>query len=205
MSRGGSNSYTWATNNPDKVSCIYADNPAPGKPWAFRASYVTSDALVDLDLLSEGFHIITGPCPTNTDGPLLEHWNSVYQFFTDQGFSKKPVLEGDGAALGEACGWAIENPDKVSCLYGENPVFRSFITKKPLLENLSILARAEIPIILVSESLDPWYADNTIAAEKQYIKFGGRIKVITKEGTGHYLLAPELVDPVVELLIKYLK
>jgi len=27
MSRGGRNAYTWATANPDKVSCIYADNP----------------------------------------------------------------------------------------------------------------------------------------------------------------------------------
>ena len=28
MSRGGVNEYDWATANPDKVSCIYADNPA---------------------------------------------------------------------------------------------------------------------------------------------------------------------------------
>ena len=28
MSRGGVNEYVWATVNPDKVSCIYADNPA---------------------------------------------------------------------------------------------------------------------------------------------------------------------------------
>src|SRR5882757_8106589 len=27
MSRGGEYSYTWATANPGKVSCIYADNP----------------------------------------------------------------------------------------------------------------------------------------------------------------------------------
>jgi len=28
MSKGGVNAYKWATANPDKVSCIYADNPA---------------------------------------------------------------------------------------------------------------------------------------------------------------------------------
>ena len=27
MSRGGEYAYTWATTHPDKVSCIYADNP----------------------------------------------------------------------------------------------------------------------------------------------------------------------------------
>jgi hypothetical protein len=31
MSRGGSNAYTWATNNPDKVFAIYADNPGLGR------------------------------------------------------------------------------------------------------------------------------------------------------------------------------
>ena len=34
MSRGGVNEYDWATVNPDKVSCIYADNPAI-RPEAF--------------------------------------------------------------------------------------------------------------------------------------------------------------------------
>src|SRR5207237_4878653 len=28
MSRGGEYAYTWATNHPDHVTCIYADNPA---------------------------------------------------------------------------------------------------------------------------------------------------------------------------------
>ena len=31
MSRGGVNEYMWATANPEKVSCIYADNPAIGR------------------------------------------------------------------------------------------------------------------------------------------------------------------------------
>ena len=31
MSRGGEYAYTWATANPDKVSCIYADNPGANR------------------------------------------------------------------------------------------------------------------------------------------------------------------------------
>ena len=27
MSRGGRNALTWSTTNPDKVSCLYIDNP----------------------------------------------------------------------------------------------------------------------------------------------------------------------------------
>ncbi len=41
MSRGGEYAYTWATANPTKISCIYADNPA-----------ITSDALEKLDGLA---------------------------------------------------------------------------------------------------------------------------------------------------------
>jgi hypothetical protein len=31
------------------------------------------------------------------------------------------VLAGAGGAAGEAYAWAIENPEKVSCIYAENP------------------------------------------------------------------------------------
>ena len=77
--------------------------------------------MVDLALLDRGFHIVTGPVPYNADGPSLPSWNAVYNLLTSHGFSKKPVLEGAGGAAGEAYAWAIANPDKVSCIYGENP------------------------------------------------------------------------------------
>jgi len=57
---------------------------------------VTRDAAVDLALLGKGFHVVTGPVPTDTDGPVLQQWNAVYKLLTDAGLSKKPVLEGAG-------------------------------------------------------------------------------------------------------------
>ena len=39
-------------------------------------------------------HIVTGPVPFNADGPILQHWNAVYQHLIDHGFSRKPVMEG---------------------------------------------------------------------------------------------------------------
>ena len=94
---------------------------APGKPWVFRADYLKRDAVVDQALLAKGFHIVVGPVGYGVDGPQLEDWNKVYKYLTDHGFSKKPVMEGDGGAAGEAYAWAIANPDKVSCIYGEDP------------------------------------------------------------------------------------
>ena len=66
----------------------------------------------------QGFHIVTGPVSTDANGPVREQWNAVYKHLTDHGFSRKPVMEGAGTAAGEAYAWAIENPDKVSCIYG---------------------------------------------------------------------------------------
>src|SRR5262249_39772985 len=49
------------------VAVIVPKTPAAGKPWALRAGFVTRDAVVDLALLASGFHIVTGPIPTDTD------------------------------------------------------------------------------------------------------------------------------------------
>ena len=121
----------------------------------FRADYVSRDSVVDLALLADGFHIVTGPVPYNADGPSLQSWNAVYKLLTDHGFSKKPVLEGAGGAAGEAYAWAIANPDKVSCIYGENPVLRCTMTKAQPLDNLAALAKAGVPLLHVCGSLDP--------------------------------------------------
>src|SRR5439155_6754311 len=106
------------------VSVIVPKTTAPGKPWVFRADFVARDAVVDLALLGEGFHIVTGPVPTDTNGPVLAQWNAVHKYLTDAGLSKMPVLAGAGGAAGEAYAWAIEHADKDSCIYAENPLLR---------------------------------------------------------------------------------
>jgi len=184
------------------LSVIAPETTAPGMPWVFRVDYVTRDAIVDLALLAKGFHIVTGPVPTNSNGPVLEEWNTVYKYLTDHGFSRKPVMEGGGVAAGEAYAWAIENPDKVSCIYGENPVLRSNLAKTQPIDNLAPLAEAGVPLLHVCGSLDPWFDDNTRVVEKRYKELGGKITVIVKEGVGHYPLAPKDPKPVVDFITK---
>jgi hypothetical protein len=129
---------------------------------------------------------------------------------TDHGFSKKPAMEGAGAGAGEAYAWAIENPDKVSCIYGENPVLRSIMTgkqppldnaKKPPLDNLAPLAKAGVPILHVCGQLDPWLDRETRVAEKRYKEFGGQMTVIVKPGEGHFPIGPVDPTPVVEFIM----
>src|SRR5262245_12971662 len=159
---------------------------APGRPWVIRADLVSRDAVVDLALLQKGFHIVTGPRPRDPTHTVLQEWNALYAYLIDQGFSKKPVIEGAGGAAGEAYAWAIANPDKVSCIYSENPDLRSHTSKTQPLDDLAPLAKAGVPLFHVCGSLDPWFESQTKVAQKRYQKLGGRITVMIQEGEGHY-------------------
>jgi pimeloyl-ACP methyl ester carboxylesterase len=182
------------------INVIVPKTAAAGNPWVFRADNVTRESVVDLALLAGGFHIVVGPVPYNADGPSRAHWDTVYRYLTEHGFSKKPVLEGAGGAAGEAYAWAIENPDKVACVYGENPVMRSHMAKTQPLDNLAPLAKAGVALMHVCGGLDPWLNDQTRVAEKRYKELGGQITVIVKEGEGHYPLAPKSLKPVVDFI-----
>ena len=184
------------------IDVIVPRTTAPGNPWVFRAGFVARDAVVDLALLARGFHIVTGPVPYNADGPLRPHWDAVYKHLTDHGLSSKPVMEGAGGAAGEVYAWAIENPDKVCCVYAENPVLRSKMSKTPPLDQLAPLAGARVPLLHVCGSLDPWLDTQTRVAEKRYAELGGQLTVILKEGEGHYPLAPKDLEPVLDFITK---
>ncbi len=183
------------------ITVIVPKTAAAGRPWVFRSEVVSRDAVVDLALLAKGFHIVTGPVSYNADGPVLAHWNNVYKHLTDHGFSKMPVLEGAGRSAGDAYAWAIENPEKVSCIYGENPVLRSVMATMPLLDHLAPLAKAGVPLLHVCGSLDPALDANTRLVEKRYQELGGSIVVVFKEGDGHYPLAPRDPKPVVDFIV----
>jgi pimeloyl-ACP methyl ester carboxylesterase len=175
---------------PMTVTVIAPSNAATGKPWVYRAGFVFRDAKVDQELLAKGFHIVTGPVGVDFIG---KDWNTVYEHLTGHGFSKKPSVEGAGGGAGEVYAWAIENPDKVSCVYAENPRMHSALAKTQPLDNLAPLAKANVPLLHVCGSLDPYFKENTLEVEKRYKKLGGKIVVIVKKGGGHYPLAPE--DP----------
>jgi hypothetical protein len=174
---------------------------APGKPWVFRAVPIGRDSVVDLALLAKGYHIVAAPVVAQS-GPVREQWDAVYKLLTDHGFSRKPVMEGAGTAAGEAYAWAIENPDKVSCIYAENPALRSLMAKSPPLDNLAPLAGAGVPLIHACGSLDPWLESQTRVIEERYRELGGQITVIVKEGEGHYPLAPKDPKAVTDLITK---
>ena len=189
------------TFNSDGMTIVVPRTVAPGKPWVFRAGAIERDATVDQALLAKGFHIVIPPLA----GPGYEakQWSEIYKTLVDNGFSKKPVLEGTGAKAGEAYAWAITNPDKVSCIYARNPFMRSLMTKLPLIDNLAPLAKAGVPILHDCGSLDPWLNDQTRVVEKRYKKLGGKITVIVRPGEGHLPLSPKDPASVVDFIVSH--
>ena len=125
-----------------------------------------------------------------------------YRFLVDQGFSLKPVMEDAGGAAGEVYAWAIANPDKVSCLYAENPILRLAMSNTQPLDHLAPLANAGVPLLHVCGSVDPWLETQTKVVQQRYQKLGGQITVIIKEGDGHYPLAPRDPQPVMEFILR---
>src|SRR5258706_4464466 len=123
---------------------------------------------------------------------------------TAHGFPKKPAMTGVGAGAGEAYAWAIQNPDKISCIYGENPAMRSIMSgnqpplndaKNPLVDNLAPLAKAGVPILHVCGSLDPWLDRDTRVAAKKYKELRGAFTVIIRQGEGPFSTRPQEPQP----------
>ena len=192
------------------MAVLVPKNPATGKLWVLRADRIDRTTTeVDLALLAKGYYIVA-PSLLGGRGPMREDWNAVYQLMTDAGFSKKPVLEGVGASAGEAYAWAVKNAEKVSCIYGENPVLRGTMAIKgtydenapvPHIDNLSPLAKAGVSILHVCGSLDPWLDRETRVAEKKYKELGGNFMVIIKQDEGHFAAGPQDPKPVVDFIV----
>ena len=98
--------------------------PAPGKPWIWRAEFFDAFPETDLALLARGFYLAyisvgnTFGCPD-----ALAHWDVFYRELTGKyGLAKKATLEGLSRGGLYVFNWAAANPDKVSCIYGDNAV-----------------------------------------------------------------------------------
>lgn len=184
------------------VHAIVPDTTAPGKPWVLRADLAPRNATVDLALLDMGFHIVTAPRPRDPGVTLFEEWNRLYHYLVEQGFSPKPVFECSGGAAGEIYDWAIANPEKVSCIYAENPMLRNLGSHTTPIDNLRPLAKANVPLLHVCGELDPWFETHTKVAQKRYRELGGRFTLFVNKGEGHLPLAPKNVRPVLEFITK---
>ncbi len=185
----------------DAMSIVVPQKPAPGKLWVFHPSFLERDSTVALALLARGYYIVLPPI--SGAGAVQKEWDDVYTRMVENGFSRKVVMEGTGAKAGESYAWAIANPDKVSVIYARNPLMRSLMFTKPLIDNLAPLAKAGIPVLHDCGSLDPWLTSQTRAVEKRYKALGGKITVLVTKGEGHFPVSRKDPKPVVDFIVSH--
>jgi hypothetical protein len=177
---------------------------APGNPWSWRGCYWDHQPQTEIALLNRGWCIaFIMPEPDTL-------WDVWYSFLTEQhGLSSKPAFIGMSKGGFNEFAWATAHPDKVSCIYADNPAI-----SRESLTDLWKLARADVPLLHVCGSMDPilgdpsWVLNNTYqplygtrTIETVYRQLGGRISVMLKEGYGHHPHSLPDPTPIADFMV----
>src|SRR6266516_3095179 len=130
---------------------------AAGKPWSWRGCYWDHQPQAEVELLRRGFHIAyVEASATLKPGRTWEAW---YEFLAEKhGLSRKPCFVGMSRGGEYAYIWATTHPDKVSCIYADNPGGNPEILMK-----LGELAANDVPLLHVCGSIDPILGKFTLA------------------------------------------
>ena len=98
---------------------------ASGSPWIWRSEFFGHEPQADLALLEKGWHLVYVSSAAGLYGSptAVKIWNKAYEYLTQEhNLSNKPVLEGFSRGGLLVYNWAVENPEKVMCIYGDAPV-----------------------------------------------------------------------------------
>lgn len=110
----------------DTRQCIIVAprKPAGHLPWIWRARFFGHEPQTDLTLLEKGFHLVYMDVADLFGSPAaVNHWNNFYNYLTGHhGFNQRTALEGMSRGGLIVYNWASANPDKVACIYADNPV-----------------------------------------------------------------------------------
>jgi hypothetical protein len=163
---------------PGKVRCLIVVplKMAPGSPWSWRGCYWDHQPQTEIELLRRGFYIAFAGCDPG------KYWDYWYQFLVSTyGLSARPAFIGMSRGGLNEYSWATVNPEKVSCIYADNPVLFP-----QSIQRLAELARNDVPLFHICGSFDFLLQQNTRVVENLYHQSGGRISVMIKEGLGHH-------------------
>lgn len=112
------------------IDLVAPHEPASQRPWVWHGEFFGHKPEPDIRLLEAGFHCVDVDLPDQLGSPqAVEKWNRVYDHLTTRfGLSRKVGLVGLSRGGLYCYHWAIANPDRVACLYGDAPVvdFRSW-------------------------------------------------------------------------------
>jgi pimeloyl-ACP methyl ester carboxylesterase len=172
---------------PGKYRCIIVvpRKAAPGSPWSWQGRYWDHQPQAEVELLHRGFHI------TYVMSDPGKSWDAWYRYLTEKnGLSKKPAFIGMSKGGVNEYSWATMNPDKVSCIYADNPALYP-----ESMQRIAELARNDVPLLHICGSFDFLLEQHTIPVENLYRQMGGRISVMIKDGAAHH--PHSLQDPTI--------
>ena len=106
------------------VLVVAPQETATGNPWVWHGEFFGHKPAPDIELLKRGYHIVYMRVPNMLGCPkAVEHWNAFHSELTSKyNFAKKVALVGLSRGGLYCYNWAIANPDKVACIYGDAPV-----------------------------------------------------------------------------------
>ena len=99
-------------------------SPLPGYRWILKAEYFTAFPAFEIEMLRRGYYFVYMKLEYECGSPRsMAHWDKLYDFLTGQlHFDPKPILFGLSVGGLYIYNWAAKHPDKVGCIYGDNPV-----------------------------------------------------------------------------------
>ena len=155
---------------------VVPKQPAPGNPWSWQGCYWDHEPQTEVELLRRGFHVAF-----ITPDPGKE-WDAWYAYLTEKhGLSRKLAFVGMSKGGVNAYEWTATHPDRVSCIYADNPAIRPGDFAK-----LGEFAENDVSLLNVCGSQDFLLERHTLAIENRYHQLRGRITVMIKDGPAHH-------------------
>jgi len=118
---------------------------APGNPWSWQACYWDHEPQTEVELLKRGFHIVFITPDGGVEG-RDKAWDAWYKYLTEKhGLAKKAAFVGMSKGGVNEYSWGVVNPEKVACIYADNPALWDEDFAK-----LAALAKHNVPLLPVS-------------------------------------------------------
>jgi hypothetical protein len=110
-------------------------------------------------------------------------------------------MEGSGVAIGDVYAWAGANPDKVSCIYAENPIVRQEALNAQWSHRIELLVKAGVPAFHLYRSADSLPGNATRALEGSFRELGGKITVMTRDADKPSPVAAEVWSSAADFIV----
>ena len=172
---------------------VVPKQPAPGHPWSWRGEYWDHEPQAEVELLRRGFHV------AYVSGEPGKHWEGWYDLLTRKhALGAKPAFVGMSKGGVNAYDWAAAHPDRVSCIYADNPAIRP-----DAFDHLDDLARQGVALLNVCGSQDFLLERHTLAIESRYHQLGGQITVMIKDGPAHHPHSLRDPAPIADWVVEH--